>query len=271
MDADAGRGTGALEDPLALAVIPARLESRRLPRKMLLDRTGCHLFAHTARNVARCAAIARVVVATDAAEVLEAARGAGVEALMTRADHPSGTDRVFEALGRLEPPPGRAWEVVVNVQGDEPDVDPADLARLVGAFADPAVEAATLWAAIEGEEEALDPSVVKVVCDARGDALYFSRSPIPSRVHARGPAAADVRLLRRHVGVYAFRPAALARFCSLPVGRLEAAESLEQLRWLEAGLALRTVQAAHVPRGIDTEEDYQRFVGRLAAAKRGTD
>lgn len=258
---------------LALAVIPARLESRRLPRKMLLDRTGTYLFAHTARNVARCPALARVVLATDSEEVLAAARASDVEARMTRADHPSGTDRVFEASRAVTPPDSRPWDVIVNVQGDEPDVDPDDLARLVAAFEDPEVSVATLWAAIETEEEARDPSVVKVVCDAKGDALYFSRAPIPTHVHARDPERRAAP--RRHVGVYAFRPAALERFCSLPVGRLEETESLEQLRWLEAGERMRAVQATHVPRGIDTEEDYERFVRGCAAnaqaIDRGTD
>jgi len=255
---------------LALAVIPARLESRRLPRKMLLNRTGTYLFAHTARSVARCPAIARVVLATDSQEVLDAALEADVEALMTRADHASGTDRVFEAFRTLEHagPEGRPWDVIVNVQGDEPDVDPADLARLIAEFRAPDVSVATLFAAIETDEEVRDTSVVKVVCDAQGDALYFSRAPIPTHVHARSPSSHAAA--RRHIGVYAFRPAALQRFCSLPAGTLEASESLEQLRWLEAGGRMRTVEAAHVPRGIDTEEDYEHFVGRLAPSKPAT-
>jgi 3-deoxy-manno-octulosonate cytidylyltransferase (CMP-KDO synthetase) len=260
---------GSTPDPalLALAVIPARLESRRLPRKMLLNRTGTYLFAHTAQSVARCASIARVVLATDSTEVLDAARGADIEALMTSADHASGTDRVFEAFRTLEHsgPDGRPWDVIVNVQGDEPDVAAEDLTRLIAAFGSPEVSFATLYAAIETEEEARDPSVVKVVCDARGDALYFSRAPIPTHVHARSPGSRVAA--RRHIGVYAFRPAALQRFCSLPQGTLEASESLEQLRWLEAGERLHTVEATHVPRGIDTQEDYEHFVRRSGAAK----
>ena len=217
------------------------------------------------------------MVATDSEEVLEAARASDVEARMTRADHPSGTDRVFEAARAIQAEtPERPFDVIVNVQGDEPDIDPGDLARLVAVFEDPAVSVATLWGPIRTEEEARDSSIVKLVCDTAGDALYFSRAPIPSRGHARAGAkdSGDARAaLRRHIGVYAFRPAALQRFCALPVGALEASENLEQLRWLEAGGRMRAVEATHVPHGIDTHEDYEDFVRRQPSveANRGQD
>jgi 3-deoxy-manno-octulosonate cytidylyltransferase (CMP-KDO synthetase) len=253
----------------ALAVVPARLGSRRLARKMLLDATGTPLFEHTARNVLRCAALERVVVATDADEVLQRARAAGLEAVATRVDHPSGTDRAAEALSIVGA--GR-WDVVVNVQGDEPELDPVDLERLVAAFADPAVEMATLAGPLAADDHAR-PQVVKVVRDARGDALYFSRAPIPYRAggvdgaaYAREDAPAWSLQARRHVGVYAFRPAALREFCALPRGALEALENLEQLRWLEAGRRMRVVEAASVPLGIDTAEDYDAFVARVRRA-----
>src|SRR6185436_6136371 len=162
---------------LAVAIVPARIDSQRLPRKMLLAETGRALVLHTAANVARARAIARVVLATDSEEIRAAAERAGVEARMTRADHKSGTDRVHEAYAAL----GQAYDVVVNVQGDEPELAPGDLERLVAAFAEPDVEIATLAGAIASEAEAREPSVVKVVCDARGDALYFSRALVPSR------------------------------------------------------------------------------------------
>jgi 3-deoxy-manno-octulosonate cytidylyltransferase (CMP-KDO synthetase) len=250
-----------------LAVVPARLASTRLPRKMLLKRTGSYLFAHTAERVRACAAIQRVVVAVDSPEVLAAAREAGLEAVMTRPEHPSGTDRVHEAAGLVAAPPG-GWDVVINVQGDEPDVDPADLARLVHAFADADVVAATPCAPIADAALIASPAVVKVVRDARGDALYFSRAPIPARTHARD-AESKVAGALRHVGVYAWRPAALARFCALGPGVLERADNLEQLRWLEAGERMRTVDAAHVPHSVDTQEDYDRFAERVAALQRG--
>lgn len=247
----------------AVAIIPARIGSSRLPRKMLLRAGGRYLFEHTLRNVARCAAVGRVVLATDSSEIRSAARECDLEALMTSPEHPSGTDRVCEALEQLQAEPeAEPIDVVVNVQGDEPDLEAGDLARLIEAFADPAVEMATLCATIASVREAEDPSVVKVVCDQHGDALYFSRATIPTRGHARGSQAEREELskLRRHVGVYAFRPTALRLFSSLPVSPLEQSENLEQLRWLEAGRRMRVVEASHVPLGIDTERDYQEFV-----------
>ena len=246
----------------ALAVLPARIGSTRLARKVLLSETGTPLFVHTQRAVARCPAIASVVVATDSEEVRSAAIAYGVEVVLTSPEHPSGTDRVHEAASRI----GADFDVIVNVQADEPEIGADDLARLVEAFADPAVDAATLCAPLVDPSEFASPTVVKVVRDARGDALYFSRAPIPCRDHARVPAAPGAPLAWRHVGVYAFRPAALALFCALPQGRLEVAESLEQLRWLESGRRMRVIEAERAPRGIDTAEDYRAFVLRQALA-----
>ncbi|MFN0243645.1 MAG: 3-deoxy-manno-octulosonate cytidylyltransferase [Planctomycetota bacterium] len=248
-----------------MAIVPARLASTRLPRKMLLRETGRYLFEHTYRNLEASELFASVWLATDSEEIRAAAESSGVRALMTRADHESGTDRVFEAWQRIATDaPAAGVRVIVNVQGDEPDVAREDLAALIRAFADAAVEIATLATPVASETDALAANVVKVVCDARGDALYFSRAPIPSRGHARAELAGSAisTVHRRHVGVYAFAPAALERFCSLPRGALEAHENLEQLRWLEAGGKIRVVSARHVPRGIDTRQDYESFVAR---------
>ncbi|MCE9595845.1 MAG: 3-deoxy-manno-octulosonate cytidylyltransferase [Planctomycetes bacterium] len=250
----------------AVAIIPARVASTRLERKMLLAETGLPLCIHTARNVARARSIERVVLATDGPEVLAAAKSFGVEAVNTRVDHKSGTDRVFEALGKLD----STFDVVVNVQGDEPELAPADLDRLVAAFADAAVEIATLCGPLGDAREHAAPSVVKVVRDQRGDALYFSRAAIPSGAHPRNGAAPLLASVRRHVGVYAFRPRALARFCALGEGRLEALENLEQLRWLEAGERMRVLDASVVPLGIDTREDYDAFVARARGERSNT-
>jgi 3-deoxy-manno-octulosonate cytidylyltransferase (CMP-KDO synthetase) len=270
MSVPAAQGPVVGGERRAVAILPARLASRRLPRKMLLAETGKPLFVHTAERVAACRAIQRVVVATDAREILEAARDAGLEALLTREDHESGTDRVQEAFAGLG---GGPWDVVLGVQADEPEVETADLEVLVAAFAEPEVEAASLCAPFEREEEAEAPQAVKVVRDSRGDALYFSRAPIPYRAaapgeasagaYARAGAPARAGVLRRHVGVYAFRPAALARFCALPSGALEGLENLEQLRWLEAGRRMRVLEVARAPMGIDTRADYDLFVARL--------
>ena len=242
-----------------VAVLPARIGSTRLPRKVLLCETGLPLFVHTAQNVARCSAIQRVLVATDSQEVRAAGAAHGIEVSMTDPSHPSGTDRVHEAVHSL----GADFDVVLNVQADEPDVEPADLTRLVQAFEQPEVQAATLATPIHDERELASTSVVKVVRDAAGDALYFSRSPVPNAAHAREGADGSP-LGWRHVGVYAYRPAALARFCQFPVGALEARESLEQLRWLEAGEVMRVLEILRAPRGIDTPEDYREFVARLS-------
>lgn len=273
MSAAASRNSGTIPELRAVAIIPARLASQRLPRKMLLDRTGLPLFVHTARNVAACPAFARVVVATDSPEILAAAAAHGVEARLTRVDHPSGTDRVNECYAALRAEGERA-AIVVNVQGDEPDLSPFDLARLVAAFDDRAVELATLAAPLASTTASdatlfASPSVVKVVCDARGDALYFSRAPIPALGHAANPG--EVEIARRHIGVYAFTPNALTRFCTLPRGVLEQRESLEQLRWLEHGGKLRVIDAARAPQGIDTLRDYEDFVLRTEANARRTE
>jgi 3-deoxy-manno-octulosonate cytidylyltransferase (CMP-KDO synthetase) len=259
------RGSRTPVAPRALAIVPARLDSRRLPRKMLLSETGRALVLHTLENALAGGVFARAVVATDSGEILEAVRAAGFEALLTRADHESGTARAAEALRTL----GAAdVDVVVNVQGDEPELAREDLARLVAAFAEARVEAATLAAPLEAADHG-KAAVVKVVRDRAGDALYFSRAPIPYRAGGDGAAYAreDARpwseAARRHVGVYAFRPAALAEFVELPHGRLEALENLEQLRWLEAGRRMRVIDAAHVPLGIDTRADYDAFVLRV--------
>jgi len=244
----------------AIALIPARLASTRLARKMLLQETGTPLVVHTARSVRAAGVFARVVVAVDDEEVASAVRAHGFEPIATRVDHPSGTDRVKEAWDRLAAAGERA-DVLVGVQGDEPDLDGADLARLVAAFADPDVSMATLCVPLANPSEFAAASVVKVVRDAHGDALYFSRAPIPAVGHTRVEGDDPVR---RHVGVYAYRPDALARFTALPRGALEQRESLEQLRWLEAGRKMRVVDARRAPRGIDTLEDYRDFVRRLA-------
>jgi 3-deoxy-manno-octulosonate cytidylyltransferase (CMP-KDO synthetase) len=259
------RGSATPAAPRALAVVPARLDSRRLPRKMLLAETGRALVLHTLENALESGIFARAVVATDSGEILETVRAAGFEALLSRADHESGTARAAEAARTLG---AQAFDVVVNVQGDEPELDRDDLARLVAAFADARIEAATLAGPLDAGDHGR-AQVVKVVRDGAGDALYFSRAPIPYRAAADAAAYAreDARpwseAARRHVGVYAFRPAALQEFVDLPRGALEALENLEQLRWLEVGRRMRVIDARHVPLGIDTRADYDAFVQRV--------
>lgn len=260
-------------DPRVLVVVPARIGSTRLPRKMLLRETGRYLFEHTVRNVERASLVERVVLATDSEEIVRAAEEVGIDALLTSPDHPSGTDRVEEAHGALVAAGDGPFDVIVNVQGDEPELPPRDLDALVAAFDDDGVELATLWARVESRADADDPSIVKVVVDGCSDALYFSRSPIPSLEHPSRPMREDapgLAAMKRHIGVYAFRPAALERFCRLAPGALETTESLEQLRWLEAGGRIRVVEASQTTVGIDTREHYSLFVARQGAVATGS-
>jgi 3-deoxy-manno-octulosonate cytidylyltransferase (CMP-KDO synthetase) len=264
MEAPRGGAHGRRDLPRALALVPARLESQRLPRKMLLAETGRPLVLHTLENTLGSGVFQRAAVATDSPEIQGLVVRAGFEAVLTRADHESGTSRAAEAARLLG---AQGFDVLVNVQGDEPELERGDLEHLVAAFRDPSVEAATLAGPL-AEADLERAGVVKVVCDAAGDALYFSRAPIPWRpgkdagAYPRADARPWGECARRHVGVYAFRPAALERFVALPRGRLEALENLEQLRWLEAGRRMRVVEARHVPLGIDTRADYDAFVLR---------
>jgi len=233
---------------------------------MLLRESGCYLFEHTVQGVRRARTLVSVVLATDSGEILAAAREVGVPALLTSPAHASGTDRVHEAFELLTAQGEGPFDVVLNVQGDEPEIAGESLDPLIAAFADQDVHMATLCTPLAEVRAALDPSIVKVVLDQHGDALYFSRAPIPA--HAPGGRESGPWL--RHVGVYAFRPDALRRFCALPRGELEARESLEQLRWLEAGLRIRVLVSAEGSLGIDTPEHYAQFLARERARTSST-
>jgi 3-deoxy-manno-octulosonate cytidylyltransferase (CMP-KDO synthetase) len=263
-------GAGSPVALRSLAIVPARLGSTRLPSKMLLAQTGLPLFAHTARAVQASGAVTRVVVATDSHEILAAARAAGIDALMTSSAHKSGTDRVHEAaeLVARAAPAGERYDIVLNVQGDEPELDAGALAGLIALFSDPTVEMASLYAPLTDAESFTSPNAVKVVVARSGDALYFSRAPVPSRAHPGSAGADGADAVKLHLGVYGFRPAALARFVALPPSALEAAENLEQLRWLDAGHRIRMARASRASRGIDTPADYAAFVARHGAAGR---
>jgi 3-deoxy-manno-octulosonate cytidylyltransferase (CMP-KDO synthetase) len=235
----------------AAAVIPARLGSTRLPEKALLHDTGKFLVQHVWERVKRAQRIARVIVATDHPRIAEAVRSFGGEVAMTSPEHPSGTDRVAEVARTLDE------EIVVNVQGDEPQIDAADLDLLVDALErDRDAAIATLATPIRGDAELSSESVVKVVADAGGRALYFSRSVVPHFARAgREPAEAW-----KHRGVYAFRRATLLELAALAAAPLERLERLEQLRWLHHGHRIRVVATPRDGIGIDTADDYRRFV-----------
>lgn len=261
------RSLEELQGRRALAVLPARIGSTRLPEKMLLEAAGVPLVVRSAKNVIASKLFARVVVAADDEKILAACRKHAIEAVATRADHQSGSDRVNECVSTLALA-GEKPDVVVNVQGDEPELAHADFAALLAAFDDAAVELATLSLPLFDRAQFENPNVVKVVCDARGNALYFSRAPIPSVAH---PGADRSFTARRHLGVYAFTPSALNRFCALPRGALELAESLEQLRWLENGFDLRVVAATCGTTSIDTRSDWEEYKARVESDRRGKD
>lgn len=240
-------------------VIPARWASSRLPGKPLLDLAGRPLLAWV-WQVAQESGADEVVVATDDARIKEAAERFGATVCMTRADHPSGTDRIGEVAATLGWPDDA---IVVNLQGDEPLLPPALVARAAAALRDDGEAGiATLATPVRSLDEALNPNVVKVVCDAAGRALYFSRAPIPfARDGAEHGFASQRRHdgMLRHIGLYAYRVAALRRIVALPATTLEEVEKLEQLRPLWHGVPITVVVAAEAPpAGVDTDEDLAR-------------
>jgi 3-deoxy-manno-octulosonate cytidylyltransferase (CMP-KDO synthetase) len=256
-------------DPAFIALIPARMASSRLPGKPLADIGGLPMIVRVAQRAALSGA-SRVVVATDATAVGQACAAHGVAHVMTRDDHASGSDRLAEAVERL----GLADDtVVVNLQGDEPLIEPAVLARVARALAEqPECPMATAAHPIDSRDDYLNPNVVKVVLDARGRALYFSRAPIPFERDA--PAGADTALsaalraapVLRHVGLYAYRAGFLRRYPHLPRSPLEALESLEQLRaqWHGHPIAVITLEHAPAP-GVDTPADLERVRALVSA------
>jgi 3-deoxy-manno-octulosonate cytidylyltransferase (CMP-KDO synthetase) len=239
-----------------LVLIPARMAATRLPGKPLMDIAGLPMIVHVLRR-AQAAQIGRVAVATDAPEIAAVVTSHGGEVVMTRADHPSGSDRIYEALGKLDP--GREADIVVNLQGDFPTIHPDNIHSVLGPLADPAVDIATLAAEIHTEEESTNPNVVKMVGSPltahRLRALYFTRATAP---WGDGPRY-------HHIGLYAYRRAALERFVALAPSHLELREKLEQLRALEAGMRIDATIVDTVPRGVDTPADLE--TARLALAK----
>ena len=233
---------------LVIAVIPARYDSSRLPGKALAEIGGVPMIVRVWRQTRRARSLERVIVATDDERIAHAVRAAGGEAEMTASTHQSGTDRIAEVAARIDA------EIYLNVQGDQPFIAPEDLDALVAPMrAEPALAMATLATPITDREEWYNPNKVKVVCDARGDAIYFSRSPIPFARDGGVPAVA-----RRHIGVYGYRRDFLLRFAALEPGVLEQIEKLEQLRALERGYRIRVVASVAPSMEVDTPDDLMR-------------
>lgn len=235
-------------------IIPARYASSRLPAKALLKETGKYLVQHVYEQACKSRADA-VILATDDERIADAARGFGARVVMTRADHPSGTDRVAEAALALDA------EIIVNLQGDEPLIDPATLDLLPELLRrDPEADMATLGVPLTSIEAWRDPNCVKLVRDRRGRALYFSRSPIPHQRDGSPDFAKHRGEFLQHLGLYAYRRTFLLQLAQEPPCALEEIEKLEQLRVLHMGKTIVAGVVEHSSRGVDTPEDYRRFV-----------
>jgi len=228
-----------------LLVIPARLRSTRLPRKVLLHETGKYLVQHVWERARGIRGADALVIAADDEEVRAACAEFGADVVMTSADHPSGTDRAAEVARARRP------RIVVNLQADEPELEAVDVDRLIDAMDDARAEMGTLVHPALTDEEQADPSVVKAVLDGTGWAVDFRREPTPGGF--------------RHIGIYAYRADFLQRFTSLPPSPREKERRLEQMRALDAGVRLRAVLAGHKGVGIDTPADYAAFVARERA------
>jgi 3-deoxy-manno-octulosonate cytidylyltransferase (CMP-KDO synthetase) len=231
----------------AIAVIPARLASTRLPRKMLREIGGKPLIGVVYEAVKACTLLAEVIVATDSEEIMRVCREHGWNAQMTDASHRSGTERVHEISNRI------AADVYVNVQGDEPLVRAEQIATLLAVMENPETPVGTVMTPA-AEIDVANPNAVKVVTDLSGRALYFSRATIPFDRDGARPR------YFKHLGLYAYRKAALDRFVTLPESSLEKSERLEQLRFLENGISIFVGETPHDSVGVDTEEDLQRVM-----------
>ncbi|RTQ51695.1 3-deoxy-manno-octulosonate cytidylyltransferase [Hymenobacter gummosus] len=244
----------------SIGIIPARYASTRLPGKPLVDLAGKSMIQRVVEQ-ARRADLDRVVVATDDARILDHVLGFGGEAVLTRPDHPSGTDRVWEAYQQL----GQPADCVVNIQGDEPFIQPTQINALLALFTEPETQIATLVKQVISQEELFSPHLPKVVLGAQGEALYFSRHPIPYLRQYPSMSWLEHHRFLRHIGLYAYRPAVLRQLTQLAPDALELAESLEQLRWLAHGFRIRTAETDLATHGIDTPDDVQRALRQLGA------
>jgi 3-deoxy-manno-octulosonate cytidylyltransferase (CMP-KDO synthetase) len=264
-----------LTETSVLAIIPARYQSTRFPGKPLVDIAGRSMIEHVYRRASEARAVDHVLVATDDARIASAVEAFGGVAVMTDVAHPSGTDRLAEVVATLP------CSVVVNVQGDEPLIDPATIDAVVHPLlADPMLEMSTLSRAI-GADELASPHVVKVVSDRDGFALYFSRAPIPyDRDASRGMghdhrreavprgAGRDNAVARGHIGLYGYRRATLLRLAGLAPTPLETIERLEQLRALEHGIRIKVLETNSQPIGVDTPDDLDRIRQHLTTTSR---
>ena len=248
-----------MSDIQVVAVIPARYGSTRLPGKPLIPIAGKPMIQHVFERTKKAQTVQRVVVATDDVRIVNAVHGFQGEALMTRSDHRTGTERVAEVAAHEE------GDVFVNVQGDEPLIDPIAIDTAVGALLeDPPAQIATVATPVRHAADIMDPNVVKTVLDFDGHALYFSRAPIP---WLRDPQSKVSVKYWKHLGLYVFERDALLEYATLPLGDLERVEQLEQLRWLENGWKIRVAEVAHDALSVDVPEDVARVEKLMSAEK----
>ncbi|MHC5062711.1 MAG: 3-deoxy-manno-octulosonate cytidylyltransferase [Planctomycetota bacterium] len=239
----------------AVAIIPVRLGSERLPGKALLADSGKPLFLHTWERAQAASEFSAVYIATDSDEVTQAAEQAGAQVLATSSSPRTGSERCAEAMQALDA------ELAVDIQGDWPEIDPGDLDRMVECLRSGEASCVTLASPLRDAEKAADPNVVKLVCDRHSSAMYFSRSAIP---HLRADAEYE-RL--RHIGVYGFDRQTLLSIPELPSSGLAEAEGLEQLRFLENGIGMQVLMAQGEPWGIESPADYAAFLARMRGAE----
>ena len=247
---------------MAIVVIPARYAATRLPGKPLVSLAGKPMIQRVWERASQAERVSRVIIATDDERILAAATGFGAEAMMTRSEHRSGTERVAEVAASVG---GSDQDVFVNVQGDEPLIEPGAIDTLVEAIEqEEGVAVATLMVPIAKPADIMDPNIVKVVLDFDGNALYFSRAPIPWVRDRDAPVHAQHM---KHLGLYAFRRSALLDFATLPLGDLERIEQLEQLRWMENGYKIRVAQTEHDSVSVDVPEDVARVEKLLSKSQ----
>jgi len=240
----------------AIGIIPARYASTRFPGKPLVVIQGKTMIRRVYEQASKSTSLGAVVVATDDERIYKEVESFGGKVVMTSAHHKNGTERCVEALEKQ----GKDnWDVVVNIQGDEPFIHPEQIDKVVGCFMNKAVQIATLARILDNEKDLHNPSIIKVVRKMNGEALYFSRSPIPFCRDAQGVDSVSRHTYLKHIGLYAFRTAVIEKLVSLPPSSLEIAESLEQLRWLENGYPIYVDLTQQESLSIDTPEDLERI------------
>lgn len=241
----------------AVGIIPARFNSTRFPGKPLADIKGKTMIRRVYEQAKKSHMLSGVFVATDDERIVAEVNSFGGNAVMTSSKHPSGTDRCFEALEKI----GRdKYEVVVNIQGDEPFIHPEQIDKVVKCFDNSKVQIATLAHHLTDSRDLINPSIVKIVRNVNGEALYFSRSPIPFIRESSNKDWTKSYTFLKHIGIYAFRPDVLERIVKLSPSPLEKAESLEQLRWLEYGYAIMVELTDKESFPVDTPEDLKKFI-----------